>query len=171
MNEQSTTESEVIYCTRHPREETGVSCASCGTPICPKCMVVTPVGMKCPDCARSKNSTLFQIRPERLLLAMVVSLVAGVIAAVIGNLGFFVIFLSVPYGYYAGDMILKSAGMKRGWKLEVTAGVFMVAGGLAVKLLPGLLVGKFIYAGLMDPFFWLALAISTGAALSKIRYM
>ena len=39
-------------CYRHPDRETGVSCSSCGRPICPECMTPTPVGMRCPECAQ-----------------------------------------------------------------------------------------------------------------------
>jgi membrane associated rhomboid family serine protease len=39
-------------CYRHPDRETGVSCSNCGRPICPQCMTSTPVGMRCPECAR-----------------------------------------------------------------------------------------------------------------------
>ncbi len=39
-------------CYRHPSRETGVSCSNCGRPICPECMTTTPVGMRCPECAR-----------------------------------------------------------------------------------------------------------------------
>jgi len=42
-------------CYRHPDRETGVSCSSCGRPICPECMTPTPVGMRCPECARERT--------------------------------------------------------------------------------------------------------------------
>src|SRR5215210_3314611 len=42
-------------CYRHPDRETGVSCSNCGRPICPDCMTTTPVGMRCPECARQKT--------------------------------------------------------------------------------------------------------------------
>jgi membrane associated rhomboid family serine protease len=42
-------------CYRHPDRETGVSCSSCGRPICPECMTPTPVGMRCPECASQKT--------------------------------------------------------------------------------------------------------------------
>jgi membrane associated rhomboid family serine protease len=42
-------------CYRHPTRETGVSCSSCGRPICPDCMTSTPVGMRCPECARQRT--------------------------------------------------------------------------------------------------------------------
>ncbi len=42
-------------CYRHPSRQTGVSCSSCGRPICPDCMTPTPVGMRCPECARDRT--------------------------------------------------------------------------------------------------------------------
>lgn len=45
-------------CYRHPDRETGVSCSSCGKPICPDCMTATPVGMRCPDCARQRTKVV-----------------------------------------------------------------------------------------------------------------
>ena len=41
-------------CYRHPDRETGVHCSNCGRPICPDCMTSTPVGMRCPECARQR---------------------------------------------------------------------------------------------------------------------
>jgi membrane associated rhomboid family serine protease len=42
-------------CYRHPDRETGVSCSSCGRPICTDCMIPTSVGMRCPECARQRT--------------------------------------------------------------------------------------------------------------------
>lgn len=42
-------------CYRHPDRETGVSCSSCGRPICPECMTATQVGMRCPECSRQRT--------------------------------------------------------------------------------------------------------------------
>jgi membrane associated rhomboid family serine protease len=42
-------------CYRHPGRETNVQCSNCGRPICPDCMTVTPVGMRCPECARERT--------------------------------------------------------------------------------------------------------------------
>ncbi len=43
-------------CYRHPTRETNVSCSNCGRPICPDCMTSTPVGMRCPECARQRTT-------------------------------------------------------------------------------------------------------------------
>jgi membrane associated rhomboid family serine protease len=47
--------STATTCYRHTDRETGVSCSSCGRPICPDCMTPTPVGMRCPECSRQKT--------------------------------------------------------------------------------------------------------------------
>ncbi|MDQ3675346.1 MAG: rhomboid family intramembrane serine protease [Actinomycetota bacterium] len=51
----ATTPETATTCYRHKDRETGVSCSSCGRPICPDCMTPTPVGMRCPECSRQKT--------------------------------------------------------------------------------------------------------------------
>lgn len=63
-------------CYRHPDRETGVSCSSCGRPICPECMTPTPVGMRCPECMRERTrvtrgvgeASLFAAAPATFVL-------------------------------------------------------------------------------------------------------
>jgi membrane associated rhomboid family serine protease len=50
-------------CYRHPNRETGVSCSSCGRPICPDCMTSTTVGMRCPECAKQRTRV---VRPRAM---------------------------------------------------------------------------------------------------------
>ncbi len=170
------------YCARHPKRETVLTCASCGTPICPDCMVVTPVGMKCRGCGRNANSALTKVPPHRFMLAVGVSIFAGLGALVLAEVRFFAIFLSAMYGYFAGGIILKAAGMKRGRKLEIAAGVSVALGALLPKVGPYLLVPivarqvgntalRMNYGGLIDPYFWVVVAITTACVVSKIRYL
>lgn len=44
-----------MTCYRHPGRETNVACSNCERPICPECMTSTPVGMRCPECARQRT--------------------------------------------------------------------------------------------------------------------
>ena len=163
------TDAETMHCARHPNVKTGLTCASCGTPICPKCMIVTPVGMKCPDCGRAKDSPLFHVTPGRFVLAGIVALAAGAVSTLIGALGFFAILLLAPYGYFVGGLILRASGMKRGVRLEILAGAGIVLGALASKFFPVLLLGAPLL--LMEPFFWVAVIITASCAVSKIRYL
>ncbi len=52
-------------CYRHSDRETGVSCSNCGRPICPDCMTPTPVGMRCPECARQRTKSANPVRGSR----------------------------------------------------------------------------------------------------------
>ena len=49
------TQTQRQTCYRHPNRETGVHCSNCGRAICPDCMTSTPVGMRCPECARQRT--------------------------------------------------------------------------------------------------------------------
>src|SRR5205085_517010 len=82
------TETSTRTCYRHPDRETGVSCSNCGRPICPDCMTPTPVGMRCPECARERTPvrTIRNIRAEpvvtyALIAINVVAWIAEVVAA------------------------------------------------------------------------------------------
>lgn len=170
--------SDIQYCAKHPKVETGITCASCGTPICPDCMVVTPVGMKCRQCGLQKGGKLFDIGFGRLAIAGLTAVVAGVVAAMVPHLGIFMIFISMAYGYFAGTVIMKSVGMKRGMKMEITAGVGMVLGAAAAKLIHLLIItgggpitGQALLTEFFDPWTWVSVAIATACAVSKIRYV
>lgn len=79
-------------CYRHPDRETGVSCSSCGRPICTDCMIPTPVGMRCPECAKQKTKvkTAAQIynavpRVTYVIIALNVLAFAGQVLAGAGG--------------------------------------------------------------------------------------
>src|SRR5436190_24115032 len=42
------------YCYRHKKEVTRVRCGRCETPLCPRCMVFSPAGVRCRDCSRNR---------------------------------------------------------------------------------------------------------------------
>lgn len=82
-------------CYRHPNRETGVSCSNCGRPICPECMTPTPVGMRCPECARQKTrvtrgvgeASLFAAAPATtVLIAINVAVFLAEVATAGGGL-------------------------------------------------------------------------------------
>lgn len=78
-------------CYRHPNRETGVSCSNCGRPICPDCMTPTPVGMRCPECARQRTRVTHGVGGEASLLSsapatfVLIALNAAVFLAEIAN--------------------------------------------------------------------------------------
>jgi membrane associated rhomboid family serine protease len=74
-------------CYRHPSRETGVSCSSCGRPICPDCMTTTQVGMRCPECAKQRTKVV-RVRKGRTALRATYALIAINVVAFLaeGNL-------------------------------------------------------------------------------------
>lgn len=83
-------------CYRHPNRETGVSCSNCGRPICPDCMTSTPVGMRCPECARQRTkvtqgvgeASLFSTAPATFVL-IALNAAAFLLEIVTGTGGFY----------------------------------------------------------------------------------
>ena len=62
-----------------------MSCSNCGRPICPDCMTPTPVGMRCPECARERTP----VRTMRNMQAeptVTYALIAINVIAIIGEL-------------------------------------------------------------------------------------
>ena len=78
-------------CYRHPNRETGVRCSNCERPICPDCMTSTPVGMRCPECARqsTKVRTMRSVTNEPTLTYILIGInvVVGLAAIFGGNIG------------------------------------------------------------------------------------
>src|SRR5680860_1101481 len=65
-----TSTAEALYCYKHSGRETHVRCSSCDRPLCPDCMVYSPVGVKCNDCARLPRSARLGMTPSRWVKAI-----------------------------------------------------------------------------------------------------
>lgn len=70
----------VQHCERHG-EATRLTCVDCDTPVCPKCMVRTDVGLKCEDCAQP-GTTVSEPARSRLRWPLVL-MVVGVAAVLV----------------------------------------------------------------------------------------
>ena len=47
-------ESGAYYCFKHKKEVTRITCGRCEKPICTKCLVIGPAGVRCKQCANNK---------------------------------------------------------------------------------------------------------------------
>jgi membrane associated rhomboid family serine protease len=45
-------------CYRHPNRESWTLCSRCGRTICPECQILTPSGVRCPDCVRETGGSV-----------------------------------------------------------------------------------------------------------------
>jgi hypothetical protein len=57
------------YCQRHPDVESELRCGRCETLICPRCLVYTPAGVRCPDCAQLRRPPMYELGASHILKA------------------------------------------------------------------------------------------------------
>jgi len=167
-------------CTRHPPVETELTCATCGTPICPDCMVVTPVGMKCPACGTAPLPRIYQVGPGALAVAVTVAVALGTLAGgflFVWRLGVFAILLGPFVGGLIGEAASRAAGWKRGWTIATAAaaacgvGIVLLGPQVAVALASGSFSPSPAVLGLLiyRPFFLVFAAIAITAAFWRTR--
>ena len=122
-----------MRCAAHPEVETNLKCGKCGKPICPRCMVQTPVGARCPDCARLYKLPTYRV-PARYYLratgaALGMAAVCGIVWGVINGLvPFFYLnlVLAAGAGYAIGEVVSLSVNRKRSRGLAAMAGAAVV---------------------------------------------
>ena len=83
-------------CKRHPGFQTSVSCGRCGDPVCPRCLVHAPVGVRCPDCGRAAPNPVFDVSGLVLLRAAAVGLPIALLGGGLVWLMLFAIRFIVP---------------------------------------------------------------------------
>ena len=119
-----------MKCARHPDIETNLRCSKCGKPICPKCMVQTPVGARCRECGRRQKIPTYSVSIRHYLIATAtalgMALVCGLIWGVVGGLVSFFYFnllLGAGIGYATGEAVGLAVNRKRGAGLATIAGI------------------------------------------------
>ncbi|MBI4494372.1 MAG: hypothetical protein HY690_16435 [Chloroflexi bacterium] len=129
---------EPTYCATHPRVESYLRCSRCGKSICPRCMVQSPVGARCRDCARQRRLPVFVAGPLDLARGLGAGLAVGLLGgALLATpwLRFFHIFLILGLGYLVGRAVTAAANRKRAASLAVMAAASVVVGVLYGPLL------------------------------------
>jgi hypothetical protein len=168
-------ESSTLRCARHPNTETVLRCGRCETPICARCMVMSPVGARCPTCAQVKRFATL-LKPRELALAIVYGVGVGALGTVVLS---FIPFLGVlgyaALGFGVGEMVSVGANRKRVPILAPIAVACVFLGyllGVAVRLViagqpfgPGLLLAPImaLFGGLT------ILGLLIGALLAWMR--
>lgn len=138
MVEDDAVESPVRYCVRHPGVETVVACGRCDAPLCTQCMIFTPVGVRCKDCAQLRRLPQYQLTtrvylrviPGALVLALVMGYLLSLVPLRVGFLGGFVVGLAV------GEGLRRLSGYKQGREMEIIAGATVVVAVLSSNAFP-----------------------------------
>jgi len=122
-----------VQCKRHPEIETNLTCGKCGDPICPRCLVHTPVGARCPSCARLTRLPTFAVSGRYYLRAigagLGVALGTGLIWGFIQwyfRFFYLSLLLGGATGYAIGEMISLAVNRKRGTGLQIIASLAVV---------------------------------------------
>ena len=143
---------EPQHCARHPRVETRLACSKCETPICPQCLVQTPVGARCPNCAQPRRLPTFELKATTFARAMGAGAVLAGITGFLWGLLLFELFrlpflpwvATIGIGYLIGEGISVAVNRKRGRFLQCIAGASMgLSYGVAGLVSPPLFVYTF----------------------------
>jgi ribosomal protein L40E len=135
-----------MQCATHPSVETELTCGRCDKPICPRCLVQTPVGARCRQCAGVRRLPTFEVSPAYAARGLAASLVAGAVVGAVwagllannlGFVGFFVFFVALGIGYAVGETVSWATNRKRGPTLQGIAVVGVVEAYLIRNLLEG----------------------------------
>ncbi|MFC1871131.1 hypothetical protein ACFLYF_01830 [Chloroflexota bacterium] len=170
-----------MKCTYHPDVETNLRCGKCGKPICPRDMVQTPVGVRCPDCAKPRKLPTYQIPAAFYLRAaatgLVISIMCGLLWAVIELVIPFFSFnllLAPAVGYTIGEAVSRSVNRKRGSGLAVIASAAVAISYFMSLFVTSLFLGIPFFAvlplGLLGIIYNLiALALGIFVAVTRLR--
>lgn len=120
-----------MKCAKHSDIETNLTCGKCGKPICPKCLVQTPVGMRCAECAKLKSLPTYQVSSLYYLraigagfgIAIVCGVVWWAISLILPFLFILRFFVAAGAGYVIGEIISLSVNRKRGKGLAIVSGI------------------------------------------------
>jgi hypothetical protein len=127
---------QVVPCPADPEVETSLRCGRCDTPICPRCLIITPVGARCRACARLRRNPLYDVSPLYYLRAIGAGLaVALVCGFVVPFIPFFGLFALMILGWLTGSAVAAAANYKRGTGLVVVAVVTTVLGAVGAPAL------------------------------------
>src|SRR5215204_5562946 len=113
----------VVRCATHPDVETGLRCGRCDTPICPRCLIMTPVGARCRACARLRSHPLYDVRPMQYLRGAAAGLAVGLVGGfILPNIPFIGLLGLLILGWATGEAVTYGANRKRGpWLAAIAA--------------------------------------------------
>lgn len=168
--EQREDQEQVTYCIRHPDVETELRCSRCETPICPRCLIQTPVGARCRDCAAVRKNPIYTVGTVEYARMIPVALLGGALVGVAWAfiqpgqffLGFFSLFVAAGVGWLMAKGIERAANYRRGTTVQVFAivGIFTA---FAVR-------SAFVYDGFtIDGYGLIALGVASFVAYQNLK--
>jgi hypothetical protein len=170
-----------MRCAYHPDVETNLRCGKCDKPICPKCMVQTPVGARCPDCAKLYKLPTYRVSTKYYLIAVGTALGMAIACGIAwGVIEWLVPFFSLNLilapaaGYAIGEVVSLSVNRKRGTGLAMVGGIAVavsyVFSLLAISLLAGISFHQALPIGIFGIIYHIiAVALGIFIAVNRLR--
>lgn len=173
------------FCTIHKNVETLRICGRCERPFCPDCLINTPVGGRCRDCARGPRSARLIVQPWRWPLIALTAAVGGLIASgVFGMAGFFFFIVAWFAGQLLASVVLPISGRRAGTALAVVTVVFLLVGVFGSGAVAGVMLSlrdgshpatmapaitRGVMHTLFSPWMWVGAAIMSVSAFGRLR--
>ena len=164
-----------MQCATHPSVETELTCSRCGKPICPRCLIQTPVGARCRECANVRRIPMYNIGGLTLARAAGSALGGGISVGIAWWLFnpltsvFFGAIVGFVAGFAVGEIVSLGTNRKAGPALQAVAvGGVVLAYLMRVALL--FLTGVWAMRDLRaDLFGLIALGIASFIAAGRLR--
>ncbi len=107
--------------------DSNISCVRCGKSICPKCIVHSPVGVRCGSCGESSLAALNQISTllffKTLFISSFTAGTIGLVSVVFSSVYFYLYWINWLWiliaAYLIYEIIDKISGYKRGFKIQL----------------------------------------------------
>ncbi len=168
-----------MYCAAHPQTETALRCGKCDKPICPRCMVHTPVGARCQRCADIRPHPIYQVTVHYYLRALGagvgLALVGGIAWAILRGVPFVSFLASIGVGIAIGEGVSLSVNRKRGRGLQAIAAASVISSyfigkvvrGAVIHDLSGQVLWRWVFS--FDLFVLLFLGVAVFYAIGRLR--
>lgn len=112
---------------------TRLRCSRCGKPICPHCMVSSPVGYRCQQCASGRPNPMYQTSTPLFLRALGLGFVVSVAVGVLwGFYPAWEFYLALLLGFGTVEAMAWASRYRRGGDLMIAA-MCMITLGLIVS--------------------------------------
>ncbi len=125
-------------CSRHKDVSSSLLCSRCGDRICPKCMTVSPVGYRCPDCSKLIKIPTYDLSKKLPVKVLVIAIFCGLLIGGVlfvfalslrastlpAYLNYYLFMASIAIsGFFIGETVSLTSNRRRGRTLKYISSI------------------------------------------------
>ena len=125
-------------CSRHKDVSSSLLCSRCGDRICPKCMTVSPVGYRGPDCSKLIKIPTYDLSKKLLVKVLVIAIFCGLLIGGVlfvfalslrastlpAYLNYYLFMASIAIsGFFIGETVSLTSNRRRGRTLKYISSI------------------------------------------------